>query len=216
MPVDAPRVLILDFDGVVIESNEVKTCAFEQVFARFPEHKDEMMGFHHANVSLGRAEKFRHLQALTHRQGDDRFLADVLGEFSSLVMAEMAKVPFVVGAVDFLATASRKLPLYLASMTPSSELAQILEMRSLRRWFRGVYGCPPWNKVDAIRDIMGIEGITAQEALFIGDSAGDQRAALSTGVPFIARDSGLTFDPPLPLMFKDLGAISDFLGMGRT
>jgi hypothetical protein len=51
--------------------------------------------------------------------------------------------------------------------------------------------------------------------LFIGDSAGDQRAALEAGVEFIARDSGLPFDAPRPRAFPDLlqlgEAISDRL-----
>ena len=39
----AIEALILDFDGVVIESNEVKTNAFHNVFSRFPEFTDTMM-----------------------------------------------------------------------------------------------------------------------------------------------------------------------------
>jgi beta-phosphoglucomutase-like phosphatase (HAD superfamily) len=55
--VSALRVLILDFDGVVIESNDVKKEAFQRVFARFPEHAEAMMAFHHAHVSLSRFAK---------------------------------------------------------------------------------------------------------------------------------------------------------------
>ena len=44
------KILILDFDGVVIESNAVKTDAFDHVFGRFPDHAAAMMAYHHSNV----------------------------------------------------------------------------------------------------------------------------------------------------------------------
>ena len=62
------QVLILDFDGVVIESNAVKTHAFEKVFARFPEYAEVMMAFHHAHVSVSRFAKFDYLAAQRYLQ----------------------------------------------------------------------------------------------------------------------------------------------------
>ena len=58
-------------------------------------------------------------------------------------------------------------------------------------------------------DILSKEGIKPKQALLIGDSAGDQRAAMTCGIEFLARDSGLTFDIPVPLMFKDLNEIAN-------
>lgn len=205
------RVLILDFDGVVIESNDVKTEAFHKVFTRFPEHSEDMMAFHHANVSLSRFAKFKHLQVLMGKTDDDGFLTEIAADFSSSVLEGMDKVPLVTGAELFLGKATKRLPVYLASVTPAEELALILERRKLLHWFRDVYGCPPWTKPDAIRDILVREGIEPEEALLIGDSAGDQRAAQMTGVQFLARNSGLDFDSPLPLTFSDMNEISNYL-----
>jgi phosphoglycolate phosphatase-like HAD superfamily hydrolase len=87
-----------------------------------------------------------------------------------------------------------------------------LEKRGLLHWFDGVYGCPPWTKANAIRDILSRNSILPKNSLLIGDSAGDQRAALETGIQFIARDSGLKFDEIPPLFFLDLYEISDYLG----
>lgn len=81
----------------------------------------------------------------------------------------------------------------------------------MSHWFRDVYGCPPWTKPDAILDILKKEDIKPEEALLIGDSAGDQRAAHVSGVHFIARNSGLDFDAPQPVKFSDLNQISQHL-----
>lgn len=207
----ALRVLILDFDGVVIESNAVKTDAFQHVFARFPEHAEAMMAFHHAHVSLSRFAKFDHLLALMGRVDDNVLMDDIAADFSRRVLEGMMSVPLVMGAEDFLRKVSPVLPVYLASVTPAEELDLILAQRRLAHWFRDIYGCPPWTKPDAIWDVVVREKVNPGEVLLVGDSAGDQRAAQMTGVRFLARDSGLRFDPPAPLAFADLNEISQYI-----
>jgi phosphoglycolate phosphatase-like HAD superfamily hydrolase len=209
--VSSLRVLILDFDGVVIESNAVKTEAFHHVFARFPEHTEAIMAFHHAHVSLSRFAKFEHLLARMERSGDTVLMADIAADFSRRVLEGMMVVPLVPGAESFLHKVTPRYPVYLASVTPAEELVLILAKRGLAHWFRDVYGCPPWTKPAAIRDVLAREGVKPGEALLIGDSAGDQRAAQMTGVDFLARDSGLSFDAPTPLIFADLNEISQHL-----
>ena len=127
------------------------------------------------------------------------------------VLEDILKVPLVKGADRFLEMIKGRLPVYLASVTPAEELNYILEKRGLLHWFDGVYGCPPWTKVNAIRDILSRNSILPKNGLLIGDSAGDQLAALKTGVQFIARDSGLKFDASPSLLFLDLNEIADYL-----
>lgn len=207
----ALRIIILDFDGVVIESNDVKTDAFKSVFARFPEYTDDMMAFHHEHVSLSRFTKFEHLLGLMGRTDDESLKSEIAKDFSSMVVDRMMSVPLVPGAEEFLSMATPMLPVYLASVTPAEELALILAKRGLAHWFCGVYGCPPWTKPSAIQDILAREAVKPEDVLLIGDSAGDQRAAHITGVRFLARDSGLSFDPPVPLLFNDMNEIVQYV-----
>jgi phosphoglycolate phosphatase-like HAD superfamily hydrolase len=206
------ELLILDFDGVVIESNDIKTQAFEKVFSQFPQYKHAMMQFHYENVSISRIEKFDYLAALMGRGTDSKLKAEMADNFSQYVLEGILRVPLVKGAERFLKMVKGQLPLYLASVTPANELHHILEKRGLLHWFDDVYGCPPWTKANAIRDILSRKSILPRNSLLIGDSAGDQRAALETGVQFIARDSGLKFDARPPLIFLDLNEIADHLG----
>ena len=206
------ELLILDFDGVVIESNDIKTQAFEKVFSQFPQYKDAMMQFHYGNVSVSRVEKFNYLAALMGRVADKKLKAEMADNFSQYILEGILTVPLVKGADRFLKMVKGHLPLYLASVTPANELNHILEKRGLLHWFDGVYGCPPWTKANAIRDIISRNSILPKNSLLIGDSAGDQRAALETGVQFIARNSGLKFDEIPPLLFSDLNEIADYLG----
>ena len=205
------RVLILDFDGVIVESNDVKTEAFRELFSRFPGHAEPMMAYHHEHVSVTRFAKFDYLLRRLGKEDDARLRADLAEKFSRLVRERMLEVPLVPGAETFLQRMSAELPVYLASVTPAEELGEILRHRNLLHWFRGVYGCPPWTKPEAILDVLDREQVEPDEALLVGDSAGDQRVAGETGVRFLARNSGLPFDEPIPEQFPDMRRLGEHL-----
>lgn len=205
---EAVTAIILDFDGVILESNALKTEAFASVFARFSEHADAMMAYHHAHVSDTRFAKFRYLvHERLGRPDGDPLVNELADAFARETRRLLATCPFVPGAESFLAMAHARVPLYLASVTPQEELEALLDARTLRQYFARVYGCPPWTKASAIGDILSLLG-GPRNVLFIGDSAGDQRAAALNGVEFMARDSGLPFDAPLPLSFPDMTAMA--------
>lgn len=167
------------------------------------------MEYHRIHVSASRFAKFDHLLQRLGRTGDVTLGTELATEFSRRTVERIATVPFVPGAEAFLREVTPRLPVYLASVTPAEDLAVILQRRRLRAWFRDVYGCPPWTKSDAVRDVLRREACASHEALFVGDSAGDQRAAAETGVEFVARDSGLPFDEPAPpALFPDLAAVA--------
>jgi phosphoglycolate phosphatase-like HAD superfamily hydrolase len=206
------RVLVLDFDGVILESNDVKTEAFRDVFTRFPEHCAAMMAYHLANLSEPRSVKFDYLLERLGHPGDAVLRGELAADFSRRVLERMASVPLVAGAEAFLREVTPRLPVYLASVTPAEDLDATLERRGLRAWFRDVYGCPPWTKPGAVRDVLRREACAPHDALLLGDSAADQRTAAETGVGFVARDSGLAFDDPAPpTLFPDLAAVATYL-----
>jgi phosphoglycolate phosphatase-like HAD superfamily hydrolase len=206
------RAIVLDFDGVIVESNDVKTAAFEAVFARFPEHHDAMMAFHHANVSMSRFAKFDYLLRERLGRADDDTLRDELAiDFSRRTVDLVVACPFVSGAETLLAEFSARIPLYLTSVTPQGDLGAILERRNLRHFFVDIYGCPPWKKDDAIRDVLRRERCEPSEVVLVGDSEGDRLAAASARVGFVARDSGLPFEQPPSVLYRELGSIADHL-----
>ena len=206
-----PKTIILDFDGVVIESNALKNEAFAKIFGRFPDYAAEMLRFHTDNISLSRFSKFDYLLELLGRKHDQLLREDIATDFSKTMMEGMVTVPLVTGALSFLNTITAQLPIYLASVTPETELRYILDQRNLAKWFTGIYGCPPWTKLAAIADVLQRESLTASDALLVGDSAGDQSAAITAGVSFLARNSGLQFEEPYPTSFQDMDAVSGYI-----
>lgn len=201
------NVVILDFDGVVIESNDIKDKVFQEMFSRFPEYYDQALQYHRQNVSLSRYVKFDYLLERMGKSGDVVLKNKLLADFSNTTLEYMRSVSFVNGAIDFLQALYGKLPIYLASVTPIEDLQIILRDLDLHNYFKKVYGCPPWTKPDAIRDIIAKENVSAERVVLIGDSYGDQKAASETGIQFIGRDSGLEFEAQAPsVIVPDLAA----------
>lgn len=198
------RAVVFDFDGVIVESNHIKTQAFEHVFSGFPEHAETMMAFHYENIPISRVEKFARLLTLLGRPDDEKLRQHLAQTFSDFVMQRMLNVAFVPGALELLDFLKGRVPVDLASVTPQEELYKVLSSRNLAHFFSMSYGCPPWKKGEALLDAASRHGIVPGEILLIGDSAGDQRAAAFAGTQFLARDSGLSFDAPHPRICKDL------------
>lgn len=203
------KVLIFDFDGVIVESNGIKDQVFKKLFSSYPEYFEEMMIYHWNHVSESRVKKFDHLLKIANRESDVEWKESLMKDFSDFSLELMESVGFVAGAKDLL-DAMTHMPLYLASVTPINDLEIILNRLKLRSYFKDVYGCPPWTKPDAVNDILKRENIEPGQAILIGDSAGDQRTAKATGVHFIARNSGLPFDEAPERLFSDLKEISQY------
>lgn len=206
------RALILDFDGVILESNGIKTLAFREVFARFPEHLESMMRYHEEHISEPRQAKFEYLVSrLLGRPQDTELVAELTADFSRRVLDRMTDCAPVNGAFEFLEEFSPWLPLFLVSVNPEADLLTILDKRDLRRHFADIYGCPPWTKTRAVDSVIGILGGDRAGLALIGDAPSDLHAAREAAIEFIGRDSGISFDNPVPPLYPDMKALADLL-----
>ena len=70
------KVIALDFDGTLVESNEIKDKAFDSIFSKWPEHREAMMQWHLANNAIDRQEKFRY------------FVEVILGKYGHVELIE--------------------------------------------------------------------------------------------------------------------------------
>ena len=204
------RAIILDFDGVLVESNEEKKRAFEDFFALYPAHRDAMMEYHRRNHSCPRMMKFEHyVYELMGRPGDTETVQKMARQFSELVVPRVTACPEVPGARAFLNEFSRQVPLYISSVTPQDELREIVHARGIGSYFIDVFGDPPYKKTVAIRMVMERERLLPAEVIFIGDAVSDYGATIESGVGFLGRDSGLPWDGAKVRLYCDLLEIAN-------
>lgn len=182
-----PAAVVLDFDGVVVESVSLKGDAFEALFSGYPQHRQAIRRLHDENAGMSRYRKFAWIYAELLRSSlSDAEMHALDLRFSRLVAEGMRSCPFVPGAKEFIEANSARLPLFIASGTPQDELRAIVEDRRLAGAFRGVYGSPR-PKAELLRVIARQVDAEPPALLFVGDGRQDWEAAAELRVPFVAR-----------------------------
>ena len=214
VPIESMRqtkVIILDFDGVIVESVGIKDRAFYELYQEYPDHIDEIMAYHLSQNATIRFKKFRYISEnilkCPYTLEDEKRLSD---KFADLVLKRIVICPYVPGAIEFLEGFHGRLPMYLVSMSPEAELMRILEQRNLTRYFVNVFSAN-WQKKDAIEHILQRESVDSTQAVFVGDSYEDYQAARATNVNFVGRDSGKSFKDADVQVKDDLAEIRQMI-----
>ena len=206
--------VFFDFDGIIVESTEIKTKAFARLFA--PEGQEttkKIVKYHLRNAGVSRYEKFKFIYKEILRrplsEEESRALCDA---FTSLVKEGVIEAPYVKGAQEFIKKYADRYKFFIVSAAPQEEIKEIVEKRRIDRYFTAVYGSP-WKKSDAVRETLREKKIEARTALFIGDALSDFLAAKDNGIKFIARihDNEDIFNDVDCLKVRDLTSLSAIL-----
>lgn len=181
------RAIILDFDGVILESIDVKTRAFVELFKDYPQHHESIVRLHLQNAGMSRFEKFKIIcQDYVGRPVNEDDLERLGEEFSRIVYREILHCPFVFGAYQFLDKHSEQYPMFIASAVPEGEIRDIVKQRDLERFFDGVYGSPR-KKSEILHGILRENEFDPMQVVFIGDAVSDYHGAREVHIPFIGR-----------------------------
>ena len=181
--------IIFDFDGVLVESVDIKTQAFGEMYA---EHGADVVAqvenYHLRHAGISRFDKFRYFQTglLGGLPLTDQDVTDLAEKFSKLVTDKVVSAPMVGGAQDFLDSCLRRLPMFIVSGTPTTEMGVILERRELNRYFTDYWGSPT-GKNENIAKLLRKHKLSASRCVMIGDALADLEGAASNSVSFLGR-----------------------------
>jgi phosphoglycolate phosphatase-like HAD superfamily hydrolase len=189
MRIAAWQAIIFDFDGVVVESGEIKTQAFANLYREYGETvMTAVAEYHTFNGGMSRYDKFRYFQEtllekppLTPEQEQhlDR-------RFSELVVEAVIASEAVPGAAELIRKEAERIPLFVASGTPEAELNTIVIRRGLASYFTAVRGSPT-PKQKLIADILTAHALLPERVLMIGDALIDYQSAQINNVSFLGR-----------------------------
>lgn len=202
--------VFFDFDGVILDSVDVKTNAFAEMFRKYgPEIEKAVVEYHLANGGVSRFKKFEYyFRHLLKKDINQEILNDLGEEFNRLSLNGVLKAPYIEGALETLEKLKIfKIPAVVASGTPQEEIQYIVKKRELSEFFREVHGSPR-KKQEIIRDVAYRYEFVLKKCLFIGDAITDFEAAQDCGTRFlgIVREKGTS---PFPSYTK----ISTFVGL---
>ena len=138
------KAIIFDFDGVVLESLDVKTNAFKKLYESYGSGISKKVVEHHiANGGVSRFDKIKIYHKLFLGEDiDDKILQTIAQKFSEMVVDEIIKVPFVDGAKKFIEDNNRRYLMFISSATPSDEINYICRQRKIANYFQGIFWFP--------------------------------------------------------------------------
>jgi len=181
------KTIFLDFDGVIVDSVDIKTDAFVKLFeSKGKEIAEKVKHYHLQNTGVSRYDKFRAIyrEILNHGLSENMF-NKLCDEFSALVIDGVINAPYIKGAKEFLENYASRYTYFVISATPQGELEEIIRRRNIGKLFKAIYGAPI-KKEDAVRGVLTKEKIKPYEAVYIGDAMSDYTAAKDNSINFIA------------------------------
>ncbi len=183
------QAIIFDFDGVVVESGDIKTQAFANLYRTYGETvMAEVARYHRLNGGMSRYQKFhyfqQHLLEKPPLTPDEEQQLD--RRFSELVVEAVIASEAVPGAAELIRMESTRIPLFVASGTPEAELNTIVIRRGLASYFTGVHGSPT-PKQTLIADILSAHALSPERVLMIGDALIDYQSAQLNKIAFLGR-----------------------------
>lgn len=181
------QAVFFDFDGVILDSVDVKTRAFAAMFRPYgPEVERAVVEYHLANGGVSRFKKFEYYyKHILQKPINQEILEALSREFNQLALDGVLAAPFIDGALDTLKQLKQQgIPAFVVSGTPYEEIKAIVEKRNLAPYFLEVHGSPR-TKQEIIQDIAGCYGYRLWNCLFIGDATTDYEAAKVCGTMFL-------------------------------
>ena len=183
--------IVFDFDGTLVNSNEIKTRAFGELYKEHGENiVRQIISYNKEHEGVSRFVKFRYWQEDLLGQPYTKEIGKNLSRnYSQLVFDEVVQAPYVEGALEFLKKHYQHIPLFVASGTPEPELREIIKHRSIPHFFQGVYGSPA-TKTEILQGILEKRKLSPEQVLMVGDALTDWEGAQGVGAEFIGIQSG--------------------------
>lgn len=181
-----PRLVFLDCDGVIYDTNRLKCDAFRHALAGYPEEAvDALVAYHKATGGVSRFVKLRRF--FTEMCPVDDVEAalppalEAFGDYSREGYAHLAPRP---EALAFAAHHGGNARVYVVSGGSQEELRAVFARAGVADRFAAVLGSPS-TKREHLDAVLAARGVAAKDALFVGDGWGDWDVTHALGMPFV-------------------------------
>jgi phosphoglycolate phosphatase-like HAD superfamily hydrolase len=180
------KVILWDFDGVIINSLPIREEGFHTVLKAYPDKKvNDLIKFHRANGGLSRYVKFKYFfeEIMGHQNSDENVL-ECATEFKHKMLKLLKNKSLLNSAVvNFISSNYKSIPMHIVSGSDETELNEICKHLDLDDYFKSIKGSPTPKDI-LINEIIQANGYNKNDICLIGDSVNDFDAAQVNQINF--------------------------------
>ena len=178
--------ILWDFDGVLMDSMEVRDKGFEIVLAdHSKEEVAELMKFHRKNGGLSRYVKFRHFfEEIKKLEITEEEVKEYAQKFSEVMLQNLIDETLLIqDTIQFVKNNHEDYNMHIVSGSDQKELRHICSELKLDAYFNSIHGSPTPKK-QLVKDLLKDQNYQKDETILIGDSINDYEAAEENGIAF--------------------------------
>lgn len=180
------KSFVFDCDGVILDSNKIKTDAFRKALFNEPETLvDQFIQYHQDNGGVSRYIKFQYyFNEIKKQQDHKQALDSALMQYADIVRQDLLKASMIEGVEAFLYRClQNKTPCFINSGGDQAELREVFIEREQACLFSMIFGSPS-SKQENLEKMMKAS-MLASPALFFGDAYSDYLAANAYQIDFV-------------------------------
>lgn len=200
------KVILWDFDGVIMNSNEVRDFGFQEVLKDYPsEQVEKLMKYHNENGGLSRYVKFNYF--FNEIRGDKINQDEInkwAGKFSEIMLKNLKNEALLIQeTIQFIKNNHKDYTMHIVSGSDQQELREICSAIGITPYFKSIHGSPIHKNI-LVQELLEKYDYNPFECILIGDSINDYQASVVNNIYFLSyNNSSLDEKSNYPFRIKD-------------
>ena len=184
--IDNYDYFIFDCDGVILDSNNLKSIAFAKALFGEPQNLiEDFVNYHKNHGGVSRYKKFKYyFEKIKNDNNAEMKIDKSIYNFSAIVSKELLVCNYLPGVLEFinrLFNSNKRL--FVVSGSDQKELIKVFNHRGIDHYFEKIYGSPT-NKIENTKKVITMFNIS-DKGIFFGDSKSDYDASKKFGLDFV-------------------------------
>jgi len=190
------KIMVFDFDGVIIDSTEVKVDEYRNLFSQFTKNEvtlNKIINIYRNSAGIPRETTLKKVfKEVLDKTISDQEVENLSLDYSKKIFQRLETILPLKGFLEYIAI-HKEINKHIISGAPNSDVSYLIKKLNLTKYFKSIKG-GPLNKKNEITNIRKLAKVKAQNIIYFGDQKNDCIAAKSAGVNFIGINAGSNLD----------------------